>query len=168
MLHSIVPRLLERHRETVILLIGPRSDVFRSRLVAEYPQYAAQVFCTGAMAPLDPQLSAHLSACDLMIQPFPDGVSSRRTSLMAPLAHAVPLVTTSGQSTEPLWLETEAVRIVPASATDAFVAEACRLLSDPQLRKGASMAATSLYEEHFAIEKIAETLCGSFSPPVSV
>ena len=40
------------------------------------------------------EVSVHLSACDLMIQPYPDGISARRTSAMAALAHERPVVTT--------------------------------------------------------------------------
>ena len=45
-------------------------------------------------------------ACDLLVQPYPDGISSRRTSAMAGLALGVPVVTTTGHLTEPLWAET--------------------------------------------------------------
>ncbi|MCX6023909.1 MAG: hypothetical protein NTZ05_19705, partial [Chloroflexi bacterium] len=42
-----------------------------------------------------PEVSAHLLAADAAVLPFTDGASFRRTSLLAMLAHGLPLVTTS-------------------------------------------------------------------------
>ena len=39
-------------------------------------------------------VSLAIASCDLMVQPYPDGVTSRRGSMMAVLAHARPIVTT--------------------------------------------------------------------------
>ncbi|HSG16832.1 MAG TPA: glycosyltransferase family 4 protein [Anaerolineae bacterium] len=39
-------------------------------------------------------LSAHMAACDIMVMPYRDGVSLRRGTLMAILAHGRPLITT--------------------------------------------------------------------------
>ena len=39
-------------------------------------------------------VTEYLRACDLVIQPYPDGVSSRRGTAMAALANGVPVVTT--------------------------------------------------------------------------
>ena len=59
--------------------------------------------------------SAHISACDLMLQPYPDGISTRRTSAMVGLAHGRALATTSGHLTESLWAESGAVAISPVN-----------------------------------------------------
>ena len=53
-------------------------------------------------------LADHIGACDLLIQPYPDGISSRRTSAMAGLALGIPVITTTGSLTESLWAETRA------------------------------------------------------------
>jgi glycosyltransferase involved in cell wall biosynthesis len=163
MLAAIVPSLLARSDRTVLLLIGPRGAEFRDQLLRKHRQYQDRIHVTGSIAASDPRLSAHLSACDLMIQPYPDGVSSRRTSLLAPLAHGVPIVTTSGPSTESLWLESEAVAIVPPQNPDDFVAQAQRMLSDPLARARATQAARSLYQECFAIERIAAWMRSAYS-----
>ena len=158
MLEAIVPSLLEKCERTIILLIGPRGAEFRDRLLQKNPQHQGRIHATGGISASDPRLSAHLSACDLMIQPYPDGVSSRRTSLLAPLAHGVPIVTTSGPFTEPLWLETGGVKTVAPEDTQAFVSEACRLLADEPLRKDAGLAASAFFRKYFMIEKIAQTM----------
>ena len=40
-----------------------------------------------------PILSRHLQACDVLVQPYPEGITSRRTSAMAALAHGRAIVT---------------------------------------------------------------------------
>jgi glycosyltransferase involved in cell wall biosynthesis len=162
MLESIIPRLLQSTERTVMLFIGPKGVQFRSRILRDHPKYAARIHATGPFSATDPRLSAHLAACDLMIQPYPDGVSSRRTSLLAPLAHGVPIITTSGPSTESLWRDSEAVALVPAQDSEAFVAQALFLLSDQSARRRASQAGRSLYQKYFAIERIAEALQSAY------
>ena len=46
-------------------------------------------------------LAQHVRACDVLAQPYPDGISSRRTSAMAGLALGVPVVTTPTISPSP-------------------------------------------------------------------
>jgi len=162
MLESIVPRLLDSRPRTSMLFIGPKGAEFRARIVGQSPHLEGRIHATGAIPATDPRLSAHLASCDLMIQPYPDGASSRRTSLLGPLAHGVPIVTTWGASTEPLWRESEAVAIVPAEDPDGFVNEASRLLSDQAARQRATEAAKTLYSRYFAIERIADALRSAY------
>ena len=163
MLERIVPALLAASDRTVALFIGPNGAEFKQTLLREHPGLEGRIHAAGRFAATDPALSAHIAACDLMIQPYPDGASSRRTSLLAPLAHGVPLVTTSGWASEPLWQESGAVAIVSAADLDGFVREADRLLNDETARQRAAQASRVLYKNHFAIERIAETL-RSFYP----
>ena len=158
MLDSIVPAVLATGERIVMLFLGPRGAEFRDRIIHRYPQYEGRIHATGALQTTDPQLSAYIAACDLMIQPYPDGASSRRTSLLAPLAHGVPLVTTSGPSSEPFWLSTADLAAVPAGDVTAFVAETQRLVQDEDARRRCSMAEKALYEKFFTIERIAESL----------
>lgn len=164
MLNPIVARLLEQRPDAVLLLIGSGSDEFRNRMLCDFPQFQGRLHATGRVS--GHELSTHISACDLMIQPFPDGASSRRSSLMAALAHAVPVVTTSGASTEPFWLATEGINIVSSAELDGVVSQCCRLLSDDEARRRCVSAESSLYENHFAIERIARVLESSYSDAV--
>ncbi len=109
-LEIALPQLLQDGRVRVILL-GRGSGSFREALVRRNPAIAARLHVTDEL--LGEHLSRHLSACDLMIQPYPDGISARRTSAMAALAHGRPVVTTVGRLTESLWTESGAVASVP-------------------------------------------------------
>lgn len=163
MLESIIPLLFDSSERAVMVFIGPHGAEFRDRILRDHPQYEGRMHVTGPIPATDPRLSAQLAACDLMIQPYPDGVSSRRTSVLAPLAHGVPIVTTSGPSTESLWRESEAVALAPAHDPEAFAAQARVLLSDDSARRRVMQAARSLYQKNFAIERIAEAYRSAYA-----
>ena len=74
-LEMALPELLQDSRVSVILL-GRGSGSFREALVRRHPAIAARLHATDEL--LGEDLSRHLSACDLMIQPYPDGISTRR------------------------------------------------------------------------------------------
>ena len=162
MLQKIVPPLLEQEPNVVMLLIGPKGDEFRNWVLEKYPHWSRRLHATGAIPATDTRLSAHIAACDLMIQPYTDGASSRRTSLLAPLAHGVPIVTTSGPSTETLWEQSGAVTLVGIDKIADFVAQFRRLLSDSRARERMAEAARALYQNQFSIECIAELLRSAY------
>lgn len=133
----------------LLLLIGRGSLGARQRLVRECPELAQRVYATGALCAED--LSRYMRACDFMVQPFPDGVSSRRTSAMAGLSHGRPIVTTSGPLTESFWSGSGAVALAPVGDVAALVGAARRLLEDEEARARMSAAASSLYRERFDV-----------------
>jgi glycosyltransferase involved in cell wall biosynthesis len=149
LLKEIVPPLLDRVPKAVVLFIGKDSEKHRDALIALAPHHRPRIHATGVLGAA--ALSHHLAACDLAIQPYPDGLSSRRTSAMAAIAHGLPLVTTTGRLTEPLWLESGAVAAVPAGNAGEFVEAACRLLADEAGRARLGERARDLYDSRFDV-----------------
>ena len=133
----------------VVLLMGIGSEEFREQLIRKMPPLARLVQATGALAAED--LSYHVAACDLLIQPYPDGVSSRRTSVMVGLCHGKPIVTTAGHLTEPFWSKTSALALVPVGNVKAFVDLLQQLQLDAAERARMGRAAQRLYQERFDI-----------------
>jgi glycosyltransferase involved in cell wall biosynthesis len=131
----------------MVLLMGQRSQQFRQELLQREPQLASIVQATGALPAAE--LSSHLAACDVLIQPYPDGVSTRRGSLMAGLSHGKAIVTTIGPLTELLWSQTDAVVLAPAGDTDAFLECVRRFRADASKRRRAGQSARTLYTERF-------------------
>lgn len=90
-----------------VLLIGRGSQEAAQEFCRQWPTLAHKVSGTGVLSAR--ALSHHVAACDVMLQPYPDGISSRRTSAMVALAHGRPVVTTVGPLTEPLWRDAPGV-----------------------------------------------------------
>jgi glycosyltransferase involved in cell wall biosynthesis len=161
-LAAVVPPLLRERPEAAFLLLGRDSLDMRSRLLAVAPSLHARVRASGPLAPED--VSRHLGACDVMLQPYGDGVSTRRTSLMAALAHRRPVVTTTGLLTEPLWKESRAVALVGTDDAAAMGAALAQLMDDAGERARLGAAAGALYAQRFDIAHTIAALREGCSP----
>ena len=140
----------------VLLLIGARSDRFRDALIAQYPTWSARVHATGRL--LTTELASYVSACDLLLQPYPDGITSRRTSAMAALSLGRPIVTTTGHLTERLWADSGAVALANVTDVDGFAAAAIRLMSDADARSRLGQQGQRVYREHFSVARVIDAL----------
>jgi glycosyltransferase involved in cell wall biosynthesis len=155
MLEASIPRLMARS-ECRVLLMGRASDAARRGILAAHPEIGDRLQATG---PLTPEaLSRHIGACDLMFQPYPDGISTRRTSAMAALAHGRPMVTTWGHLSETIWAESGAVVLAPADDVHALVAAGAALIADSVRRAELSRRSQSLYAERFDVRHTVATL----------
>jgi glycosyltransferase involved in cell wall biosynthesis len=137
------------------LLIGRGSEAL-ARDIDGGPSVRGRVRATGALP--DTELAAHLRACDVMLQPFPDGVSGRRTSVMAGLALGVPVATNEGPLTEPLWRQSEAVEL--ARSPEDMPAAVAAVLADPERAARLVLRGRSTYQTHFSLERTIDILCG--------
>ena len=144
---AALPALMELSPRTDVLLLGRRGETLAEALSREHPQLAHRLHATGYLPPED--LAQHISACDLLIQPYPDGISTRRTGVMAGLALGVPIVTNAGMLTEYVWTERGGVALVSDSAELPVVA--ARLLDDRCEREQLSIQGKALYEDRFDV-----------------
>jgi len=129
--------------------VGARSKEFLDDLKTRLPDVAARAWASGRVGGAD--VAALLSACDLLIQPYPDGITTRRTSTMAGLKNGVATVTTSGELTERIWTESGAVALAPAGDQSAFAATVARLINDTGARGALAAAGARAYERHFSM-----------------
>ncbi len=145
------------------------AEEVRARLAAT-PALRSRVTITGYCP--EAEVSAHLLAADLAALPFADGASFRRGSLLAALAHGLPVVTTvraRGQEAEareqqpevgayPLaaaWLQLQAAALfVPAGDAAALAGALERLAGDAALRAALGAAGRTL-AAHFSWEMVA-------------
>jgi glycosyltransferase involved in cell wall biosynthesis len=159
LLEPALREVLERNRDLRVVLIGKGSEAFKERL--QYtPDLLTRIHATGV---LDPRtLSLHLQMCDVMLQPYPDGVSSRRTTAVALLAHRSVVVTNGGWLTDTVWRERSAVRLVDDSGAVELASAVGHLLQDATERRRLRSAAAGLYSEVFDVRHaIASLLNGS-------
>jgi glycosyltransferase involved in cell wall biosynthesis len=146
-LEAALDGLLGGHPERTLLLLGRNSREFAHKIGGG----GRRIIATGE---LDAATAADsLAASDLALFPFSDGVSGRRTSLMAAIALGVPVATTEGALSEPLWRESRAVFLSPAGDAGAFVANVRQALADPVERARRGAAGRALYEAQFSLDR---------------
>ncbi len=146
-LARLLPTALAATGNLDVVLIGRGSGEFQATLLARHPDLAARLYATGTLAAAA-ALSCHLSACDLLLQIYPDGACARRTTLIAALEHERAIVTCAGPATEPLWQHNEAVAL--ARNDDELRQTIVNLVADPALRARYQKAAGALYRDRFA------------------
>jgi glycosyltransferase involved in cell wall biosynthesis len=95
-------------------------------------------------------LAQCLAASDLFLAPFVDGVSTRRTTMMAALQNGLPVVATDGPLTDKILRNRpHALHLVPVARKAAFIEAAMELALTPSARDLLGRAARELYEEQF-------------------
>jgi glycosyltransferase involved in cell wall biosynthesis len=162
MLQDALKHLLKEDGAVHAVCLGAGSDEFVRSLSTAEPGLKSQLHGTGRVDAAT--ISAVLDACDLLVQPYPDGVTTRRTSTMAGLVNSKPVLTTTGHLTEPVWAETGAVAMTAAGDTVAFVAAAHRLLGDQIERDALALRGEATYRERFSLDRTLEVLRGVAAP----
>jgi hypothetical protein len=149
---DLVPALVEiaRQDQTVrFLLLGRGAEKVARLLPRE------RVHAPGELGLRE--IAARLSIATLALQPFPDGISTRRTSAMAALALGVPVVSTSGHLTDSIWSE-DTVALAPAGDAKELARLCLELLRNPEEREQLGARGARLYQERFSLERSLETL----------
>lgn len=159
---AVLESLLMRHPQASALCLGRNSDVFVANLVEARPMLRARLIGGGFMSP--EEISMHLQACDLVVQPYPDGVTSRRTSAMAVLANGVALATNAGPLMEPLWRATDGVALAASPSAADLCETVAALVADEPRRLDIGRAGRRLYDTHFSWQQIVAALTGSEAP----
>ena len=87
----------------------------------------------------------------MLVQPFEDGASTRRSSLMAGVALGRPTIANRGRHTEELWSAERAIHLTDSHAPHALAGGVTKLLADPLLRERIAENGRRLHAERFAI-----------------
>jgi glycosyltransferase involved in cell wall biosynthesis len=162
LLVATVSTLMANGSEDVLLLLGRGGEQVRRTLLQNCPALKDRVYATGALVAAE--LSVYLRACDVMLQPYIDGVTSRRGSAIAALAHGVPVITTNGPLTEPLWIKSKAVALAPVESATELANVTRRLLADADARTNMCRAARALYAHSFDVHVIIARLREAAAP----
>jgi glycosyltransferase involved in cell wall biosynthesis len=95
-------------------------------------------------------LSIGLTASDLVLLPFVEGISTRRTTLMASLAHGLAIVGSWGADTDSCLLSAaDALVLTPPRDRLAYANAAATLASDSDRMRALGVGARRLYEARF-------------------
>ena len=110
---------------------------------------------TGRLSPQDTSIA--LQSLDVCILPYLDGASFRRGTLMAALAHGLPLITTTpalASTAGPRLIDGENCRLVPPGDVGALALAIEELAGSPSLRERLAQGALTLARS-FTWEEIA-------------
>ncbi len=147
MLLEALATLITRRPDARILLLGDNGPAFADR-VRRIPRIGDALAAPGRLDAHD--VSLHLQASDVAIQPYPDGADTRRTTLMACLANGVPTATTRGRFTDTVW-NASPLRMEPVDEPQRPGQAAADLLADGD-RERIARETGEFYRAHFAME----------------
>ncbi len=145
----VVARILDEAHDRTFVLVGRGGEALRDYVAKERPELAARIVATGGLAAED--VSTYLAACDVLVQPYEDGASTRRSSLMAGVALGRPTIANRGRSTEDVWSSEKAIHLTDSHAPHAFAGGVTKILADANLRDLLSDNARRLHAERFAM-----------------
>ncbi len=156
MLRRVLNDLLSSDDRVAALCTGVGSDRFVKSLLANHPGLRGRVAASGRASAHD--ISVQLQACDVVVQPYPDGVTTRRTSVMAGLANGCAVVTTDGKLTEDVWRASDCVAMAEAGDCARLVQRTRELLAAVGAREALQKRAAAAYEAHFALPHTIDAL----------
>lgn len=117
LLEGLMGPLNEAFPEAGWMFTGAGSQEFAMRLPEEVRQ---RVVATGPVS--DREVAEWIRTADVMVQPYADGVTSRRGSLVAALALGVPVVSNDGEATEARWRKAGGLRMVERYGVEEYIA----------------------------------------------
>lgn len=123
------------------------------------------------LGPLDAEEAAiAIRAMDVMISPFTDGISTRRTSVITALQQGTPLCTTSREWTDKLFSDfpAESFRMSPAEDKAAFITNAVAMAAAAKDNPEAGADLRAAFETHFSWPSVAGTFLHHLEAPATV
>ncbi|MCL4505550.1 MAG: glycosyltransferase family 4 protein [Chloroflexi bacterium] len=157
--------LREQSLDVRLLLIGGTSgesdptNVAYSREVMQLAEQAGvreHIAVTGYLN--DRGVTEALTACDCIALPYRDGVSFRRGTLMAALAHGCAIVTTHPRVQLPEIVDGANMLLAPPADPQALAGAIARVLQDIELRRRLQAGSTALSRlftwDHIAAETL--------------
>jgi glycosyltransferase involved in cell wall biosynthesis len=160
-------RLLERGKKVKLLMVGgkigasdPTTINYARRMEVLERESGLGILWTGYLD--DEEVSANLLASDICVLPYRDGVSLRRGSLMAALAHGLPIISTQPAIQAKELIEGENIVLVPPDDVEALAAKILELAASEGLRRRLGDGARRL-SEAFSWERITEETVALYS-----
>jgi glycosyltransferase involved in cell wall biosynthesis len=153
--------LVRRGRKAKVLMIGGQvgdSDPTNTTYFEQVKALSSELGLTDRVlwtgyTPAE-EVSANFLAADICVLPYRDGVSFRRGSFMAALAHGLPIVSTQPQMPIPALVDGDNIVLIPAEDPQAAADALERLISAPALRARLASGALDLAKS-FTWERIA-------------
>lgn len=148
-----------RSSPATVLLMGRDSERFRDELIQRFPACAARVTATGVLGL--GEVAGRMRGCDVMLQPYPDGITTRNTSMLLALSSGTCVVSNTGPLTEALWRSNDAVVLAPGADPATLATLTMTLLQEPERRAATAERGGRLYRDVFDIKHAAAALTGA-------
>jgi glycosyltransferase involved in cell wall biosynthesis len=140
---SAIAALVDAHGADRLAVLNLGADAPRVRVPSGVEVHRPGELISG-------ELSLRLWASDLVLLPFADGLSTRRSTLMAALAHGRAVLGLRGPSTDAVLAGARgALALTPVGDRAAFARAAVELTSDPERLLAIGDAGRGLYESRF-------------------
>ena len=117
-----------------------------------------RVIWVGHCKPEEESASLYLSAADICVLPFNDGVRLNNSSFAVAASHGLPIVTTRGEVLEAPFIDGENVRLCPPKDSAALVTAITELIHSPETRNRLSAGASKLAEDHFSWDRVTDSM----------
>jgi glycosyltransferase involved in cell wall biosynthesis len=148
---SAVNAIAQAGREVILLNLGAGAPSLRESISRE-----VRLLQPGRLP--SERVAEQLATADLFLAPFVDGVSSRRTTVMAALQHSIAVVGTRGFLTDELFVRSDALELVEVGDEAGFAEAAVRLALNSDRRAKLGEAGRKLYERRFDWPIVAQEL----------
>lgn len=148
--HPLLCRAWEMVQKNVpkaqLVVVGQTPDLFHKSLTQATQESNRQSLIW--LGPRDPStINFLLQAADLQLAPFVDGVSSRRTTVMAAMQHGLCVLTTEPRSIPGDPLRDSGLVMIPRGDTEAFASMAVQLLQQPLQRHQRALRGQQYYSD---------------------
>lgn len=145
-----LPAILQEHPMARLVVVGdtrPGDRPYRDALdrLAREQGVVQAVVWTGRAS--GERVSSLLAAADLFVAPYDAGGTARRGSLMAGLAHGLPVVTTPSPVPSSLLQDGMHVALVPSGDAETLAKRVCALLASDDERARLRAGALALAEQ---------------------
>ena len=150
-----IRRLRPTHPDLDWRIIGPFDPESNPHHTELAGRVGAEGTFTGGFSVRDPRLRALLAESQIMLLPFADGASERRTSLHAAWAHGLPVITTPPPTERTSIVDGENCLLVRAPTAAAWAEAIGRVLSDDGLAQRLRAGSLTM-AERFSWDRLAE------------
>ena len=153
-----------QHSGAIVALIGRNGDRLRTGILSARPDLAGRIVATGDVD--SAAVPAHVQACDVMLQPYPEGITARRTSTLTLLALGCPVVTNNGALTEGFWRQGD-LALAPGPDPAAIGALVVELLEDAPRRAELGERGLGVYSRLFDVQHAVAVLQHASALPIT-